>query len=153
MTFALQLTNITNAIAALSIPGVTIKDVDELAASWVSTPNVLYPNPNEPGFITDFDLQYDSILQGAESAMTVSYTLNYVFLGTQVGDLGTFTAAYGHVVTKLVAIIDAIVSLHAPYSGAIMLKLGNVSIGPKIDPVGNQYHGAEFSMLIQEMQN
>lgn len=153
MTFSLNLSNITNAIAALSISEVTVKDIDEIVGSWVPLPNVLYPNPNEPGFITDFNIEFDSVLQGTDAPMTVSYTLNYRLLGTQVGDLSAFGVAYSNVVSKLALIVASIISLPGPYSGRVTMILGAVSIGAKRDPAGNQFHGADFSVQIQEMQN
>jgi len=52
MAITMLLPNITDAISSLDVSGVVIKDVNEMAASWVSQPNVLYANPE--GFITNF---------------------------------------------------------------------------------------------------
>lgn len=153
MTFALNLTNITNAIAALNIAGVTVKDSDEIMSNWISLPNVLYPNPNQDAFLTGFALQYDSVLQGADAPITVSYTLNYRFLGSQIGDMGTFTQAYADVLAKVILIVNAIIALPGPYSGTVDMELTDVTIGGKQDPAGNQYHGADFALKITEMQN
>ncbi len=153
MTATLYLQSITNAIAAISVSGVTIKDSDEIVASWVGTPNILYPNPNDDGFITNFRIQFDSIMQGTDAPMTIGYTLNYRFLGTQIGDMATFPVEYANIVSKVAAIVNALVAVPAPYSGRVELIIGGVTIGAKADPSGNMYHGADFTLNITEMQN
>jgi hypothetical protein len=151
MTVALNLANIANAIAALSISGVTVKDKDEIVGNWTSLPNVLYPKPD--GWITGFNIDYVTVMQGASAKMDISYTLNYRFLSTQVGDIGTFPVAYSMLIDKLILIVNAIVAMDAPYTGAVEMKLGNIEINPLPDPAGNVFFGADFSLRITEMQN
>lgn len=153
MTFSLLLSNVCDSISAISISGVTVKDVDQIAPTWISTPNVLYPNPNSEGFITGFGMEFDSIMQGTNAPITVNYTLNYRFLGTQIGDMANFSSAYADVVSKVALIVNAIISTPAPYSGRVQMSLGSVSVGAKIDPAGNKFHGADIQLNIQEMQN
>lgn len=150
MTFALNLPDVCNSIAALSISGVTIKDRDEVVASWVGSPNILYPNVNPPGFVTGFRPEYVTNLRGLNAPSDIHYTLNYRFLGTQVGDLSTMSGAYSNVVDKMVLIIAAIMDAGTIYSGKVQIELGDISIGLKEDPVGNQYHGADFALVITE---
>jgi hypothetical protein len=150
MTVSLNLANIANAISNLSVTGVTVKDKDEIAGAWVSLPNVLYPKPD--GWITNFKIKYATVMQGASAKMDISYTLNYRFLGVQVGDISTFPKSYSLLVDKLVLIVNAIIAMDAPYSGAMEMILGGVDIGAKIDPAGNNYFGADFALLITEMQ-
>lgn len=151
MTVSLQLANIADAISNISITGVTVKDKDQVAASWLSQPNVLYPNPEN--WITGFSIQYDTVLQGASAPMTIKYTLNYRLLTTQIGDIGTFPAAYSDLVDKIVTVLNALIGVPAPYSGKVELIVGNIEIGGKIDVVGNEYHGADIALNISEMQN
>ena len=152
MTFSLNLTNITNAIAALSISGVTIKDVDEIAASWKAVPNVLYPNPRDDGFITDFGLDYASTMRGASAPVNVRYVLHYRFLGMEVGDLSTFKKAYSDTLSKLISIINALEEVSAPYSGAVDMEIvAPINIGARPDPAGNMYHGADIALKITEI--
>lgn len=152
MTFALLASNIANSISALSISGVTIKDVDEVSESWILQSNILYPNVNPPGFIVGSTPNYIAMLQGANAPIDISYSMNYRFLGTKIGDMN-FTQAYASVFTKMSAIIDAIIANPAPYSGRVEMKLGAWSIGAKEDPAGNQFHGSDFELLITELQN
>lgn len=151
MTVSLNLANIADAISALSVSGVTVKDKDQIAGSWVSTPNVLFPRPD--GWVSNFRIVFDSVLQGTNAPMTISYTLNYRFLGVQAGDIATFPVAYSSLVDKLILIVNAIVAMYAPYSGRVEMVIGNIDIGAKVDPAGNNFFGADFSINISEMQN
>ena len=151
MTISSLLTTITGNIASLSISGVTMKDYNGIVASWKSLPNVMYLNPENP--ITGFALEYQSFGHGAAAQVDFSYTLNYRFLGTQVGDLSNMATAYAAVVDKVKLIINAIVTNHSAASGAGGIELGAVSIGPREDPAGNMYHGADISINVMEMQN
>lgn len=153
MTVSLYLSSVCDAIAALSVAGVTVKDKNEISPSWVSQPNILYPNPNQRGFITDFSLVFDSVLQGADAPVTISYTLNYRFLGTQIGDMATFPLAYSDVIDKAILIVNAIIAMPAPYSGKVEMVQGPISVGDFIDPAGNAYHGADLALRIKEMHN
>lgn len=143
--------DITEAIAHLSIDGVTVKDVPQIAASWVSLSNVLYPNPDE--FVTNFQLQYRSLPRGADAKVDIQYTLNYRFLGTQIGDMGNLGKAYSAAIDKILLVIAAMMETTSPYDGRVDMTLGAVSIGARVDPAGNGYHGADIALNIMEMQN
>jgi hypothetical protein len=151
MTAALFLSGIADAIAGISITGVTVKDRDQISASWIGTPNVLYPNPD--GWLTDFTIQFDSLLQGADAPMTIGYTLHYRFLGVQVGDLAAMPVAYSALVDKVIAICNALIAVPGPYSGRVQMVVSDPQLGPREDPAGNQYYGADIALQIQEMQN
>jgi hypothetical protein len=153
MTFALNLSNIADAISQISISGVTVKDRDQIAASWVSTPNVLFPNTEGEGWVTDFSMDFKAMIRGASAPVNVTYTLNYRFLGVQVGDIATFPVSYSALVDKVIAIINAMVAIHAPYDGGVNMEIASVSIGPRDDPVGNKYFGADIALRIEELQN
>ena len=152
MTTSLYLASITNAIASISITGVTVKDKDEVVANWTPVPNVLYPNPN--GWVSDISLDYVANLRGATAPLNVSYLLNYRFLGTQSGDLAIFPVALSNLVDKVILIVNAIVATHAPYSGKVDMELAGISSpGPLPDPAGNTYFGCDLSFRVTEMQN
>jgi hypothetical protein len=152
MTAPMFLTSITNAIAALSISGVTIKDVDEVAAAWTSTPKVLYPNLFED-FVTGHRVEYPTFVQDGTGPVNIFYNLNYRYLSTQVGDLATAPVQGYGLLTQTIAIADALVSVRAPYDGRVLMTYKIDSIGAKTDPVGNQYFGADIELSIQEIHN
>jgi hypothetical protein len=145
--------NITEAISQISISGVKVKDKDEISASWVSENNVLYPRPDEPGFLTNLQLTYLSIPRGEEAKVDFSYTLNYRFLSTQIGDMAGFTQAYSLLIDKTLLILAAMVKTHAPYDGRVDMEVGDLNFGAKVDPAGNSFHGVDIALNITEMQN
>jgi hypothetical protein len=151
MTFALFLSSIADAISHISISGVTVKDVNELSAQWISLPDVLYPNPDQ--FITNYTNEFVSVLRGDTAPVNVHYTLNYRFLHVQVGDMAAMPKSYSDLLDKVAAIINAIQAVHAPYSGRVDMVIGGISLGPRDDPAGNQYFGADIALNITEMQN
>jgi len=115
MTISSLLTTVTGDIANLSISGVKIVNYNGIVASWIAQPNVLYPNPEN--FITNFRVEYQSFLHGASAQVNFNYTLNYRFLGTQLGNLSNFPVAYSAVVDKYLLILAAIVTNHSAASG------------------------------------
>lgn len=151
MSVSLLLTSITDAISQLSISGVTIRDYDGITGSWKSTANVLYPNPE--GFITNFSVTYPTVLRGAAAPADVRYTLNYRFLGTQLGDIGGMAKAYADMVDKVALVAAKMIETDAPYSGRVEMQLAGVTIGARTDPAGNVYHGADIALNVMEMQN
>ena len=71
----------------------------------------------------------------------------------QIGDLAAFPKSYSNLVDKLILIVNAIITTPAPYNGTVAMQISGVTLGPRTDPAGNNYFGADFSVLIQEMQN
>ena len=151
MTISLLMPSITDAISQVTVSGVSMKDADEISASFAGKSNVFYPNPE--GFITGFRVANLTFPRGASEKADVSYTLNYRFLGTQIGDLGNMPKAYGDMLDKLMTLLNAILATDAPYSGAVDMTVGNISVGARSDPAGNMYHGADVALNITEMQN
>lgn len=151
MTTAIYLANIMDAISQLSISGITIKDKDQLSASWISLPNVLYPHPDN--LIENFGLEYQSLVQDASGPVNVTYTLNYRYLDVAVGDLAVFPVSFSDLIDKAITIANAMIAVRAPYSGRVLMTLGGISVGPREDPVGNQYFGADIALNILELQN
>lgn len=140
----LYLASIADAISNTSISGVTVKDKDQVAASWESAPDVLYPNPEN--WISNFTPVYDV----TGNLETAAYTMNYRLLTTLVGDFATFPAAISDLVDKISLVLGALVDVINPYSANVEMKISGVSTGPKEDPAGNMYHGADISLAIEE---
>ena len=151
MAISLLLPNITAAIDDISITGVVVKNYDGIVANWQSHPMVLYPDPL--GFITDFSIDFKTLLRGSIAPQDISYTLHYRYLHTEVGDLSQFAKQYGDMITKVVAILNAILAVSEPYSGAVDMEVVDLAVGPREDPAGNMYHGAKYIHRFEEEQN
>jgi hypothetical protein len=153
MTVSLNIANIADAIAAVSITGVTIKDVDQVAGSFLGQSSILYPNIDGP-FMTDFSLDYKAIIRGASAPVNPFYTLNYRYLYVQVGDIAILPKAYGDCFTKLIAILNALIGVDAPYSGGVNMEIADVTdLHPLPDPVGNMFYGFDIALRVEEIQN
>jgi len=139
---------ITNSIAALSITGVTIKDVDEIPQSAALICPVLIPQPN--GFVSDFSQERVSFGSNGTAKMDFNYNLNYVFLYAEAGSgVGTFDI-YSGLMTKLSAILVAFAS-NDKIDGLVDLETSGIGdIGIIQDPAGNQYWGILISLRVLE---
>jgi len=154
MSYTLRMSDIVSAISQLNIPNVSIKNLEQIASSWTSTNKVLYPNPNQDGFITGFTMEWERDIADNITLRQASYTLNYRYLGTQIGDLSNFSKAYGDVAADLAVITNALVNAAQSILGSTQgqVTLGSISIGNKQDPAGNQFHGADFAINVIETQ-
>ena len=146
MAYTLSLSTVADSISKLSISGVTVKDVDQLAPAMTS--NVLYPLPN--GWITG--AKFTPVTYGSNSGEQANFTCNmtYRFLGTLVGDMGAFNKAYSNVISKMTLILNAILS-NDVITGAVDFRfVGVANIGPVSDPAGNMYHGCDLTFMYEE---
>ena len=148
MAYAISLATVANSIAALSISGVTIKDADEIAASWNKQANILYPIPNN--WITNAKFTVDTFGSMGNEKARFSCNMNYRFLGTEVGNMANFIAAYSNVISKMVLIINAITSNDVITGATDFRFIGVSSIGPLADPAGNVFHGCDLTFTYEE---
>ena len=145
MAINIQIATIADSISKLSIAGVTIKDINELSASWKSLPNVLYPRPNN--FITNVALTAAVM---SKQKYDLHYVLNYRFLNVQVGSDAVMFATYPELIAKVVLIANAIITNHN-LTGAIDVSFGGITdIGALPDPAGNVFHGCDFQINVLE---
>lgn len=148
MTVAVNLVTVADSISNLSISGVTIKDIDQIPDSASMLCPLLIPQPN--GFVSDISPSFETFGSNGGAKMNLSYTLNYVFLHSEIGSgINTF-AGYSDLMTKLAAIFVAIMSNDA-ISGAVDIRLQSVgNVGVISDPAGNEYWGVLFSFRVLE---
>jgi hypothetical protein len=137
---------VTNSIAALTISGVSICDVDEISDAVGLDTAVLAPMP--AGFISDIALTYDEITQ---QLCRLEYTLNYRYYHCKIaGGLGGLFATYAGLITNAAAIMLAF-SNDATLAGAMNNTAPIISgIGPVTDPTGNGFHGFDISLRIMQ---
>jgi len=148
----LAIATIANSIAALSISGVNIKDVDQIPPNADRLEPILFPEPL--GFVTDFTLTRDS--QGSNTFLakyTVTYNLHYTFLFAPVGSGRTGLDLYDDMVGKAFAILDAIISNDAITGAVDIQPAETLDFGPVPDPAGNMYIGCRFVFQITEFVN
>jgi len=145
MAMDIKIVTVADSISKLSISGVTIRDLDEISASWKSIPNVLYPRPDN--FITSISV---TPVELSRNKYDLKYTLNYRFLHVQLGNDAVLFVSYPTLIAKVILIAAAIITNHN-LTGAVDVSFGGISaIGALPDPVGNVYHGADFSIDVLE---
>ena len=139
MSGTLDVTTVTNSIAALSISGVTVKDSDQIAAAIGLGFAVLCPRPDN--FITGFSANSVNI---NKTALDIRYTLNYQYFHCEIG--GDLFSDYSPMLAKIALIIKAF-SDDGTLTGAIDNGTPRIgSIRPISDPSGNVYHGCDVSI-------
>lgn len=147
---ALALTTITNSIAALSVSGVTLKDIDEIPETATGLGPVIYPKPD--GFVTDFTVERNSFGGGSTAKMTATYNLTYRFCHSPVGS-GRFLEFYDDMVTKAFLFLDAVIAVDV-MTGLIDLQVDDtLSFGPVMDPSGAVFHGCDIVLRVMEFIN
>ena len=149
MTIAINLVTVADAIAALNISGVTVRDIDQIPESALPILPVLYPRPNE--FITNLKWSRETYGADSAAAMNLTYVLHYHYLHAVVGSGGGLLSVYSGLITNLVKILAAIFDDSNP-SGAVDMQLVSISsVGVLTDPAGEtKYHGVEISLQVTE---
>lgn len=145
---ALAVVTIANSIAALSVSGVTLKDLDEIPQAVLPRDcPMIYPKPD--GFLSGLVIEIDSF--GSTSAKkTVRYNLSYMFLYCPVGTGRGLFDVYAGMVAKALAFLDALIANDA-LTGAIDIQpAGVLQFGPVPDPAGNLFHGCQVDLAVQE---
>jgi hypothetical protein len=139
------------SIAALSVSGVTLKDMDEIPQKVEARDcPIFYPKPD--GFLSDLEVEIDSF-GSAAAKKTFRYRLNYVFLHAAIGEGRGLFDVYADMVANIAALIDAIIANDA-LSGAVDVQLEGVSsVGPVPDPAGSMFHGCIFTLAVEEFIN
>jgi len=146
MSVNVKFSTVADAIGKLSVSGVTMRDIDQIAASVVMAPATFAPKPG--GYITNLGVEVDSFGGGSTRMMTLTYTLNYTYYHCQIGSVLDF-GSYSAMVTNIAAILVALLT-NDTVTGAIDQLPRMSDIGPVLDPAGNQYHGCIFSLDITE---
>ena len=148
---ALAITTVTNSIAALSVTGLTIKDIDEIPYSVTDREcPMLYPEPLN--FISDITVERVTTGTAGSGYFDVFYTLRYAFLYQAVGaDRGSLTNYQG-MVQLWEDLIDRLI-LSDNVTGCEDLQVaGSVSFGAIPDPSGNMFMGSELLIRVHEFE-
>ncbi len=147
MTVTCNVNTVAASIAALSISGVTIKDITAIPDSARMLCPILIPQPN--GYMSNSTMTFESFGSNGAAKMNLEYDLNYVFLYSEVGGISAF-AAYSGLMTKLAAVLVSIMSNDA-ITGLVDMRLNSIGdIGVINDPAGNEFWGVLLSFHILE---
>mgnify|MGYP001572819090 FL=1 len=143
----MRMAEVATAIAALTIRGITILDLDEMKHALTDRDcPLLGPSANDPSFLTDWQAQRIT-LQGNWSNQ---YTLNYTLYQSPVGaDRGLFKQ-YPDMVENVRRIVEALQAVPRVDGCKSIALAGMPAFGPVFDASGQQFHGARLALRIIE---
>lgn len=151
MTIALGLKTVLDSISDLAIDGVTVLDIDQIPEQGSYRESLLFPDPY--GFITGLNIKRDSTGGGGTALMTMTYTLNYLFIYAPVGSGRGLADIYSNLTQRLIDIIEGMLE-NDDISGAVDMEVQEIpSIGIIQDPAGATWHGCTLSLRITEFLN
>lgn len=149
---ALAIATITNSIAALTVTGLTIKDMDEVPKSLNhrECPMLI---PDLDKFVSGFNVQPDTFGAAASRKWTVRYNLTYMLVYAQVG-MGRVTVVenYSGMVAKAYAFIDAVMAADT-ISGCVDHLAGTIGDFAITEWGGTSYNTCSVSLAIVEFVN
>lgn len=149
---SLAIVTVADSISKLSVSGVTLKDLDGIPTRVRKRDcPIFYPKPD--GFISGFTPERVSMGSGSTAQLNVNYNLNYRFLFTPIGSERGLFALYPTMVAKVVLILEAVLA-NDIITGLVDFQVIDVGeFGPVEDPMGNFFHGCDFSLEILEFVN
>jgi hypothetical protein len=148
---AISATTVATSIAALSVAGVTLKDLTAIPENVEARDcPIIFPKPD--GFMTNLTIQIDSF--GSSSGKkTAFYDLNYTYCHSPLAAGRGLFDVYQDMVNKCTVFIDAVIANDA-LAGSIDAHVKGVAeFGPVVDPAGTAFHGATITIGITEFVN
>lgn len=145
----LKVATVWDSIAALSIAGLTIRDIDQVTEVWEVRTPTLYPDIASPLDLPAPTRQsFGTVANGAKK--DVSYTLNYVFTFAPIGSTRGVKDIISSMFAMLVLIFNAVTESDA--------LTGSVNIDPRIasagvvveDLAGNKFYGLRLAFDVTE---
>lgn len=148
---SLQIATVCASIAALSVAGVTIKDLDEIPENVDLRAPTILPKPD--GFVSG--LRYERQSQGGGSVAKGDcyYTLTYRLCYAPVGSGRGLFETYPAMVTAAFAFLDAVLAVDVLQGAVTIRPVGALNFGPVSDPAGNIFHGCDIAVEIMEFVN
>jgi len=138
----LLLATVTNSIAALSVTGLTIKDIDEIPARvYGRNCPILYPEPLD--FMTNFTAEKMTFRRGLTVKWMMNYDLTYTMLYAPIGS-GRGLELFAPTIAKACLFFDVLMESH-PVTGAELVTPQGWGVpGPMMDPTGGGVADAEL---------
>ncbi len=138
---------VMSSIAALSVSGVTIKDVDEVPEDVTGLGSIFMPLA---AFITDFRVEPQSYGGGESALMDIYYTLNYRFYLAPVAAGRGFLSVLDLLVDKLALLLDALIAIGVITGAEGIRPVAISNYGTVFDPSDNQFWGCDIAIEILE---
>lgn len=147
---ALNAVAIASGIAALSVTGVTIKDLDEIPVDITRAGMpLLMPDPDNWGGETSANMETFGF--AANSMWTVTRTLGYVYFHAIVGTERSPSVYYTDMSNNRDAIIEALLELDI--DGVDVVGVNSGKFTQLADMSGKSFHGFLMGVLVREKVN
>jgi len=148
---SLSTTTITNSIAALSITGLTIKDIDEVPESvTLRDCPVLYPEPD--GFLRNVTVEPMAFGTAGSGPFDVDYDMAYTFLYKPVGVSRALLSVYPAMLAMALLIVDKIIVSDLVTGGVTLEFAGFEDFGLANDVSGNPFFGTRMLFHVKEFE-
>lgn len=146
MTYTIKYPYVTAAIAAQTVTGLTIKDIDAIPTSAKALGPVLFPMPD---FVEGADFTRQTLGTAGAQMMNMEYEISYVFCFCEIGGgVGGVYSVYPGLSAMLANIMLMFALLDNPRDG-VELTIGKPSkAGAVNDLAGNQYWGCIIPVKI-----
>jgi len=145
---SLAITTVCTSIAAVTVAGVKICDLDNIPPSGTRVTPILFPDPANP--ISNMECTPESYGGGSSRLMDVDYDLNYVYIHCEVGAGRTGLDYLEDCILKVQAIYDAVLSIDVFAGGVDILPTSNIQIITMTDPSGKNYLGCALTFHVKE---
>jgi len=150
---ALNGSAISTAIAALSISGVTVKDISGIPESiYARDCPILFPMPGN-WYGGGNVVQEENSTFGAAGTRywNTNHTMNYVYLHSPVGTGRGNADNYAGAVSNIEDVVEAVTALNV--SGVDVKEISHTPIGVLQDPAGNKFTGCEVTITLRQRIN
>jgi hypothetical protein len=148
---SLSTTTITNSIAALSITGVTIKDIDEIPEAVTDRQcPILYPEPLN--FIRNLVVNPMTFGTAGSGYFDVDYDMAYTLLYRPVGASRMLLNLYPPMLELAMDVVDKIIVSDAVTGTVDLTFAGFEGFGVALDPSGNSFIGTGMVFHVKEFE-
>lgn len=149
---ALGIATILDSIKALTVSGVTMKEMTEVPEK-LNTRDCPCMFPKPTGFITDLTVTPVAFGSAGTRPYNVEYNLHYLYAHAQVGTERRLATVIDAALVKIYLILDAVIAADN-LSGTVEFQAANFdAFGPIVDPSGQTFVGCELTFHVMEFVN
>lgn len=143
----MRVADVATAVAALTIQGITILDLDQMKPALTDRDcPLLGPSSSNPSFLTDWLARRITTQGNWENRYTLNYTLYQAPVGS---DRGLF-AQYPVMIENARRIVEAFQALTRVDGCKSITLAGMPQFGQVFDASGQQFHGCTFQLKVIE---
>jgi len=148
---ALNSAGIHTAIAALSVSGVTIKDLSGIPTQVTSRECPIFYPTRKTGGTSEPSTGAATFGTPTTRMWLFNRTFEYIYLHAAVGEGRGITEHYTAMSAKEDALLTAIIALDV--SGVDVKLVETTEYGIEVDPAGNQFYGCKVNITLREKVN